>query len=482
MALLVLVAASLTTGVLSDPDTLWHIAAGRWMVEHRELPMQDMFSWTMPGTPWTAHEWLAELLLYAVWSIGGFPAVVALSAGSFALTSVVVTRFLAARLEPQQLLPVALLVLGILSTHYLARPHVLAWPLLGLWIGTLVEAVDARRPPPRWLLIMLVLWANLHASFTLALGISAGLALDALLLAPSAAKRWDVVRQWGGFGAGALVACAINPNGLGTLLHAVQMMRMQEMLALINEWQSANFHEFQIVLLWMVMVFGLALTGRLRLSPVRMLLVLGLFYMALKHGRYHSILALGSIFFLAAPLAEALRFRGAADAPTAQTRTLDAVMARLHRPTHPMAIIGALVLAGGWLTLATPLLPAGPPDRIAPARALAAYQASNPASHRLLNGYGFGGYLIFRRVPVSIDGRADMYGDPFLRELADAVTLKAPHALERYLERYRIDGTLLAPNTPAVELLDHLPGWQRLYGDSVAVVHVRRADQRARSR
>jgi hypothetical protein len=32
---------------------------------------------------------------------------------------------------------------------------------------------------------------------------------------------------------------------------------------------------------------------------------------------------------------------------------------------------------------------------------------------------------------------------------------------------------LLHPKTPAVVLLDHLPGWRRLYADDIAVVHVR---------
>ncbi len=42
------------------------------------------------------------------------------------------------------------------------------------------------------------------------------------------------------------------------------------------------------------------------------------------------------------------------------------------------------------------------------------------------------------------------------------------------LETYKIDATLLTPATPAVGLLDHLEGWQRIYADDRAVVHVRK--------
>jgi hypothetical protein len=40
--------------------------------------------------------------------------------------------------------------------------------------------------------------------------------------------------------------------------------------------------------------------------------------------------------------------------------------------------------------------------------------------------------------------------------------------------QYKFGATLLAPDTPAVALLDRLPDWQRVYSDDVAVVHKRR--------
>ena len=479
-ALLVLVLGSLNPGLLADPDTLWHIAAGRWIVTQQQLPTTDMFSWSMPGTPWTAHEWLSEVILYGVWSMGGFHGVVILVTACFALTAAYVVRFLCARMEPQQVPAVALLVLGMMETHFLARPHVMAWPLLAIWTGTLVAAVDHDRAPPWWLLLLLLAWANLHASFTLALGIAAALALDALLSAPSA-ERLQLVRRWGLFGIGTLVACTINPNGLGTLLHAVHMMQMKEMLALISEWKSADFHEFQLILVWMIVVFGLALTGRLRLSPVRTVLLLGLLYMALKHVRYQSTLALASIFILAAPLGVALRFRRSSAAAHSahggdgepRTAALDAVMHRLSAATRPAAMLGTVVLASAWFIIAHDRMPSEPVAHIVPDRAIAAYQTAGLGPGRLLNSYKFGGYLIFKDVPVFIDGRADMYGDPFLKALDEAVTLKTPHSLESLLDRHRISWTLLATNSAAVEVLDHLPTWRRLYGDSIAVVHVR---------
>ena len=472
-ALLALVTASLSATILDDPDTLWHIAVGRWIVTHRQLPMQDMFSWTMPGVPWTAHEWLSELVFFEAWSVAGFPGIIALVSLSFALTAALVTRFFCARLEPLHVVPVSLVFIAVISTHLLARPHALVWPLMAAWTALLVVAVEARRTPPWWSLGILLAWVNLHASFTLGLIMASALALEAITEAPDREARLRALRQWSGFGAGCLVAVSINPNGLGTLGHAVHMMQMKEMLSLINEWQSANFHEFQLVLLWIILVLGLGLIGRLRMAPVRGALVLLLFYMALKHGRYHSTLALASAFLLATPIGDGLRSLRPASNGHAGPSRLDGLMERLSGPSRHGAVAGALLLAIGWVIGARGLMRSAPPESIAPAKAVAALGTEGRRDH-LLNGYGFGGYLILRGIPVFIDGRADMYGDPFLRAMADAFTMKTPHAFERYLDAHAVNWTLLAARAPAVELLDHLPSWRRVYGDTIAVVHARR--------
>ena len=49
--------------ILSDPDTYLHIAVGRWIIAHRAVPHEGIFSATLPQAPWVAHEWLAEVVL-----------------------------------------------------------------------------------------------------------------------------------------------------------------------------------------------------------------------------------------------------------------------------------------------------------------------------------------------------------------------------------------------------------------------------------
>ena len=51
---------------ITDPDFWWHLRTGRLVFETRSIPHADIFSSTFAGREWVAHEWLSEVLLYAV--------------------------------------------------------------------------------------------------------------------------------------------------------------------------------------------------------------------------------------------------------------------------------------------------------------------------------------------------------------------------------------------------------------------------------
>ena len=90
----------------------------------------------------------------------------------------------------------------------------------------------------------------------------------------------------------------------------------------------------------------------------------------------------------------------------------------------------------------------------------------------MLNGYGFGGYLIGAGVRPFIDGRADMYGDAFL-DLYGKIAAGDRQALDDALTRWRVAWTIFPPSEPIVAVIDREPGWRRLYADKFAVVQVR---------
>ena len=50
-------------GLLADGDTGYHIRAGQYILENFSIPKHDIFSYHTPPIPWTAHEWLSEVIM-----------------------------------------------------------------------------------------------------------------------------------------------------------------------------------------------------------------------------------------------------------------------------------------------------------------------------------------------------------------------------------------------------------------------------------
>src|SRR5450432_4730937 len=82
--------------LLGDCDTGWHIRTGEWILAHGWVPSRDIFSFSKPGGPWFAWEWLSDVLFAKLNAAGGLQAVVLFSilllSVTFALLFLVVKR------------------------------------------------------------------------------------------------------------------------------------------------------------------------------------------------------------------------------------------------------------------------------------------------------------------------------------------------------------------------------------------------------
>ncbi|HEV2187034.1 MAG TPA: hypothetical protein VGR70_07485 [Stellaceae bacterium] len=465
---LVAVIRALTSpaALLHDPDTYLHIAAGRWMLAHHALPVADVWSHTMPGAPWIPAEWLGEVVLAAIYNAAGWGGVVVMIASAFALATGFLAWFLLLRLPP---LPAAIATLAgamLVLPHLLARPHVLALPALVCWCGVLIAARDEERGPPWAVLPVMALWANLHGSFMFGLGLAGFLGAEAMLHPGAGQSRLAEVKRWGLFVAGAIAAALCNPNGLSALLQPLRLVAMPALQTGFVEWAPAELAKFPALEAWLLGAIALGFTLRTSLPWSRLLLLLGLFYMALAHVRHADLLGLVAPIAVAAAFGPALvrLLRPAAGSPISRAATA------LARPARPPAY--ALVLVLGFAASLPALLhpPARTGDAVTPQAALAAAQRLGLAGP-VFNGEAYGGYLIFSGVPVFIDGRIEMYGNDFLAAYIAAEQGDAG-ALAALLDRYRIAWTLLPAQSPAIAALDRLPGWRRAYTDDQAVINV----------
>ncbi len=167
--------------IFNDGDVSWHIATGQWILAHRALPHTDPFSFTWAGKPWVPIEWLAEVLMAAAFAIARYSGIAALvTAALMALHALVF--FNAARFVRPWIAVGAVIAMDlVLIPMMLARPHVLAWPLIAFWTWLMLRAREGDRAPPLAAALLMVLWANLHGSFVMGLAIAGAFGLEALI-------------------------------------------------------------------------------------------------------------------------------------------------------------------------------------------------------------------------------------------------------------------------------------------------------------
>ncbi len=452
--------------ILGDPDTYLHIAVGRWIIANYTVPHHGIFSLAMPDAPWVAHEWMAEVILAWLFDHFGWTGLVAATALCAAVALAILLRVLLRMLDPVHALIAVVLAYFLMLPHLLARPDIFALPILVTWSAALVAARGEGRAPRPWLALLMTFWANLHGGFMFGLGLMALFAGEAVIEALDRRRRLAAARAWALFGALSLGAVLITPFGIEGLLLPFRLTGMTYALSMLIEWRSSDFQSFAPLEVWILILLFSALSFGWRLSLSRVLMVLLLLHLSLQHRRFGEILGLVVPLLLAPSVGAHLR----AQSVRSESRRVDRIMTELAKPaaSGSVALAGLLAVA---LTAAIPREAIRPSDASTPAAAIAAV-AAHHIEGPVLNDYGFGGYLIFSGLNPFIDGRAELYGDAFIRRYTEAVALTSGE-LPELLQQYGISWTLLGPSLPAVRLLDHLPGWRRLYADEVAVVHAR---------
>lgn len=453
--------------LLGDPDIWWHIATGSWIWQHGALPGVDVFSHSFAGQPWIAKEWLSQIIFAGAFAAGGWNAVALLSVAAVVLSAVLLYVFTSAWLRPSIAASLVLVCVLLASANITARPHVLSMPLLVIWTAQLFAASRAGRSPSFLLLILLVVWASLHAAFTMGFVIAFFAFLD-FLEGGGLAKR-SALARWLVFLALCPLVTLIHPYSYQAMLATWSFIKPHDWVAPITEWQPFDAQRHTLHALALIGLALAAVMSGFRLGVARALLLGLLTYLFLTHVRYAFFLFPVLALVIAPDIASQfprLSFANWRDAPR------DGVELGISRLFKPLAAVFAAVLAlAAFLQLF--VLRTAPPEEVA-ATAAIDYVQSHGITGNVMNFYGFGGPLIFNGIPTFIDGRTDqLFRDDFMRTFAtgprDAATL------HEALDRYDIRWTIMPPGDLRVALLDSLPGWQRVYADGAAVIHQRRA-------
>lgn len=430
LALLVVGVAHTQMGLIADNDELWHLAAGRLIVETGHVPERDPFTFTAGDTRWVNTNWLAQVVLYELYRAGGIELDwllgVAFTFGAVALVHRQARR--RSRSSWAQLVPLGF-TLRALWTGSSVRPQGWTFLLMALMV-LLVERVRERPTALRGAAVALVLALaeQLHGGFVFVLAVPglvlAGEGWDALRRIEGSDRRRALVL--GGSIAGGLLGFAAHPHGLAALVYPLRYLdpRIQQIFPETAEL-SAPVLETAIGALTgsalaLLLLAALVARAPWRTSDVLLVLAFGHLALGTERGLHYFSIAVGG------PLAIAVEALGAALGRRARgpfAAFLEGV-ASFEPSAHAFNRLVPFIL-GAALALVTsadsPRLAPGEPGVVSGRRLLlhadtaaaARYIDAHPGAGRAWNEFALGGVLDWCFGPrgrVFMDGRGDLHG------------------------------------------------------------------------
>src|SRR5215217_4142418 len=441
-------------------DLAYHLKVGQLMVAEHAVPRTDVLAWTTAGRPWLDQNWGAQLVLYGIWRLGGFPLLTivgaALTVASWALVAAACRRRTA---NLRLIAGVVLAGYAVSAAAFSVRPELFS---LLLFAAELYLLEVARTRPRVALAIPLLtpLWANLHGAFVVGIGL---LVIEAVAAAwrrdRSGAVRYLLVTVAG------IAGLLVNPWGVRVLGYAASLPTNQVVTRIVSEWGATNPRQLTGVLavgalgLLVVALVRAPAPGRVPEQLLRMAVLGGLALWAVRGVAW---------FGLALPIALSALARERPPRPAAADRGTPAVSVLV------LALL-AVALVASAPPLGRVLLGPRPEMTFAPV-ASADWLAANPQPGRMLNFQPWGSYLELRlgpEVQASFDSRVELPPEELWDRYLAVFTGRWD--AERLLDDWRIGYIVLSRrSTPVLaELLERSGRWRVAFASRDQRVYVR---------
>lgn len=479
--------------LLGDGDTGWHIRTGEWILAHHRIPHTDMFSFSRPGAPWFAWEWLWDVVFSLLHQRWGMAAVVLASAATICATSVILFRLIRRGCENGLVaIAVTLLATGGCALHWLARPHLFTFLFFVITLHITTRAAEGRTKLLAWLVPLTLVWTNVHGGFFVVfLVLACYIASDVVNAAieTDAGRRrtfLNAIKPWLAAGAACFAATFINPYGWELHRHILSYISDPWLARHIAEFQGFDFHS-PVTVFFEPLLIGTVLTALWDLSERRfapVFLSLGWLHLALTARRNVPLFAIACAPQIARA-AMALIHAASRSSLAPWVRGLARGFGRSWEGLEQIDRLGRVYLASAIPAVIVAVLLLAPKPLAArftstydplifPERALP--QLKSPETRRIFAHDQWGDYLIYHLYPsrqVFIDGRSDFYGDDFGDAYRDLIDAK--DGWEKTLDKYTIDTIVLPPQFALASTLKASRSWRSVYDDGDAIVFRRSA-------
>lgn len=385
---------------LQTVDLAYHLRAGGEILDTGMIPSVDTWTFTAAGEPWTDQQWGAQLILAAVYRMGGWTGLVLLRAVLVAL--IFGCLFEVGRRGGLGLRRAALLTLAafVVSAAALSlRPQLLG---MALFAGVLLLIAVRRKDPGRlWAVPVLVLvWANIHGSFflgPLVLGLAWLADLHDRVERPHRTLLVAFI---------AAAAACVTPFGPAVWAYAVGLSTNPEVTRRITEWQRTSVNDVPGMLFFgSVLVVAALVVRRGRTVPWPTLVWLGVFFaIGAYAARGIAWWPLGAVAAIAGVLVTG-------EAGGREPRAGPPLMRRLNALVAGAIVVSGIALLPMWRSTDPALgAPAGVLANAPPGITAAVRGVARPGD-RLLNPQVWGSWFEFALpdLPVAIDSRIELF-------------------------------------------------------------------------
>ena len=467
---------------ISGNDFWWHVKVGEYICQNGKIPTTDIFSWVrnMMDIPWTAHEWLSEVILYLLYHYGGEFGIFLFFFVLASIAYILLYGQIRAFFNHNFVFSIIYLFFFsiVAPMFFFGRPQVAGFFLLFFELKILYSFYVNDGGKLIWLVpVLAVLWSNLYGgssnlsyllcflflfsgSFSFTIG-----RVEGRKLSKKARIQLVLVVLC------TIFAIMINPIGIKVLSYPYVNLSDKLSMTLISEWQSPDVKNLGELILFffplLLMALGIVLEEK-SIRFIDLLLMLFFTFLFLRSIRFIILWYFAASFY-------AFHYLPSFDS-LVEKRKIDFIAKGVF-----LLLSVLLGICGSIKTVDT--LQSGKIVRTVLGEKMI-QKVKEVSPNRLYNYYDFGEALIFHNIPVFFDSRADLFSKTGI--LADGFSLTRlqsvnPEDEKEYLNvesligKYQFDYFIVDNTTPLyVYLADHVEKYELIFEEDNATLFKKR--------
>lgn len=472
-ALVTIILYCFSTGV-SGNDFWWHIKVGEYIIKNNVVPTNDIFSWvgTAKEIEWTAHEWLADVILYTIFNCFGKMGIYIFSIVSAGLMTLLLWR------QSKKYIRENLLIGGIFfslfavlsSLFFYGRPHVFSFFFLLFELKILYQFYEDDNYKGIYFLPLLsVLWSNVHGGSS---NLSYLLCIIFLLVGLTKFKFGRIesngLSKRGknvliGVTIGTIIGILVNPIGKQVFLYPYVSFGDKLSMTIISEWQAPDAKIIGNLILYffpiIVMSIGL-FSEQKRIRLIDLVVMLVFLFLFFRSSRFIIMWYISAVFYA---------FRYVPQCKIKEIKKKSEIIS--------VFLVFVIILIPNALSINNIIKTANEGKLISKVmsdEAIKVVKSDSP--QRLFNDYNVGEALIYNDIPVFFDSRADLYSAEHILE--DGVSLMYLEQangeaetqyvdVEAVVKKYNFDAILMLKNRPMYSyMISHPDRYKLIFEDN----------------